>query len=421
MINITKTALIGFLFGVFFQLTAHSQGINFLPGSYNSAVEASRRANKILFVEVYLNGCPHCAALAPILLQKKIGDFFNTNFVNYKLEANSEDSKAMQQQKGITYVEFPLFFFFDPTSGQLLHQAAPGEHLNKDGSVNVPEMIEEVLKHGKDAVSPETRTSSYPGRYAKGERDLAFLVNYAKNVKATKDNDRLYQLNNDIAKIFTKASDLESPTGFYIISRLINDFSNPMATHFFKNLDKYKAKFPAKEVKEAGELITYNTLYLGKRANQLDIEEVINIRNAMVKLGLTSAEASRRTILKEIDAYFRIKATAKAAARFTEYSRTAPNIAFQDYAYLSRYFNEKATDNSYVPYLLKWVDSGVKLLKPAERNTKEAADIYIEQAKAYKRIGKTAEAKKSAQNAVTIAKAAKTDLKPYNDELAKIK
>lgn len=400
----------------FLALLSHNslgQGINFITGGINSAFEASKRENKILFVEVYLDGCPHCAALAPILGEKKVGDFFNTNFVSIKLEANSLDSRLLQQQKGITYVEFPLFFFFDAKTGQLLHQSAPAEKPNR------AEAIEEVIKHGKDAVSPTQRTSAYPSRFAKGDREVGFLINYAKYAKAVKDTDKLWLLNQEIGKLIVLPSDLEGQVGFYIIQRLINDFSNPIAQHFFNNLPKYRAKYPAKEIKEAGESILYYTMY-GKRANEIGAEEVAKVRQAFIKLGITPEVAGSRTILKELEAYFRVKATAKATARLNEYRTKAPMV-LADYAYLVRYFNEKASDNTYVPSLLNWVKDGVKLAKPTERNSKEVAELYLEQSKALMRIGKKGEAKQAAQTALNTAKAGKLDVKPFTDALANIK
>lgn len=411
-INLLASILVAILFYLPIN-RGFAQGINFLGGTYQAAVETAKRSNKILFVEVYLTGCPHCAALAPVLEEKKVGDLFNSNFVSYKLEANSDDSKRMQQQKGITYVEFPLFFFFDPNSGQLIHQAAPTEQPNRTAA------IEEVLRHGKDAIDPSQRTIAYAGRFAKGDRDLLFLVNYGKYAKATKDSERQWQINNELAKIFVKPNDLESANGFYIIQRLINDFSNPMAQYFFANLNKYKSKYPAKDVQEAGETILYYTLY-GRRADELSANEVIKVRQAFMKLGLSATVANTRTILKELEAYFRAKETGKATARLNEHSMGG-TLLFADYAYLVRYFNEKATDNSYVPSLIQWVNNGLKLVKPNERNKKEVADIYVEQAKAYLKIRKNAEAKKAAQAALGIAQAAKIDTKPYLDQLAKIK
>ena len=102
------------------------QGIKFQEGNFSQLLTSARQQNKLLMVEIYLNGCPHCAALAPVLQEKKVGDLFNAAFVNAKIEANSTISKELQMQKGLTYPEFPLFFFFD-ANGQLVHQAAPAE------------------------------------------------------------------------------------------------------------------------------------------------------------------------------------------------------------------------------------------------------------------------------------------------------
>ena len=96
-------------------------------------------------------------------------------------------------------------------------------------------------------------------------------------------------------------------------------------------------------------------------------------------------------------------------------------MVLADYAYLVRYFNEKASDNTYVPSLLNWVKDGVKLAKPTERNSKEVAELYLEQSKALMRIGKKGEAKQAAQTALNTAKAGKLDVKPFTDALANIK
>ncbi|WP_028521857.1 thioredoxin family protein [Runella limosa] len=395
-------------------LSAQAQGIKFQTTSFSTALETARRANKILFVEIYLNGCPHCAALAPVLEEKKVGDFFNANFISMKLEANSEDSKVIQTQKGITYVEFPLFLFFDPASGSLIHQAPPMERPNR------VEFIEEVLRHGSDVLDPGKRSSAYAERYAKGDRDFVFLVNYAKYAKATKNKERLELLNRDIAKALAKPSDAEGKTGFYILQNLINDITNPLADYFFKNLAKYQSKYPAKEVKDAGELILFLTMYESTRAAKLTPQEIANIRERFLQLGVPAKMANSRTLLKELEAYFRQKETAKATARLNQYAKTG-YMVFADYAYLVKYFNEKATDNSYVSSVSSWVTNGVKLLKPNEKNTKEVADLYAEQAKALLKVGNKQEAKKAAQKAVEIGTTAKTDTSGYRSLLASIK
>lgn len=408
-----KYATLAFFLSLFCTINANSQGISFLKTNLQGAFDSAKRANKILFVEIYLNGCPHCAALAPVLEEKKVGDYYNSNFVSIKIEANSDDSRALQQQKNLTYVEFPMFFYFDPLTGQSIHQASPGERPTR------AEAIEEVLNHGRDALTPNQRTSNYPTRYAQGDRNITFLINYCRYAKAHKNDKLVAQINNDLAKIIVKPEDLESKVAFYIIQRLINDFDNPIAAYFFKNLDKYRAKYPAKDVTEAGEVITYYTLY-GYRGNELDAAKIAQIRQAMVKVGIAKDLASSRTVLKELEALFRIKDTKKATDRLNEHRKIA-KLTIQDYAYLTRFFNEKATDNSYVPSLLLWVKDGLQTVKPNERNRQEVAELYLEEGKAYLKIGKKPDAQKSLQEALKIAKAAKIDTKNYTNELTKLK
>ena len=383
-----------------------AQGINFHNTTFQQASEAAKKANKILFVEVYLNGCPHCAALAPILQEKRVGDFYNTNFVSIKIEANSEDSKFLQQQKGLAYVEFPMFFFFDQITGTTIHQASPAEQKNKNIA------IEEVIKHGTEALNPNLRTISYPNRFAKGERDFLFLVNYAKFAKATKNSEMLHQLNIEIAKIVTKPVDLEGETGFYLIQRLIDDYENPIAKYFFRNLEKYKSKYSSKDVKDAGENIIYTTLYGSNK--EIPVQEIKNIRQSLIKLGVPAQLADARTVLKEIEAYFKSKNTLKATERLNEYRKTQ-KLTIQDYAYLIKYFNEKATDNSYTKSQLIWVEEALKLAP--KKDKKEVADVYLEQGKTFLRLNKKDYAKKSFNNAVKIAQMLKIDTKPYSDAL----
>lgn len=111
-------------------------------------------------------------------------------------------------------------------AGQLIHQASPSDKPTR------PEFIEEVIRHANDALSPATRTSGYAARYQQGDRNLDFLINYAKYAKTTRDTLQLIALADEFGRIFTQPADLESPYGFYIISRFISDFNNPMAQYF---------------------------------------------------------------------------------------------------------------------------------------------------------------------------------------------
>lgn len=387
-----------------------AQGIHFQEKSINELVAEAKSQRKLVFVEIFLQGCSHCEALVPVLGEKKVGDFYDSTFVSAKYEANSLLSLDLQKNKKIVYSEFPLLLFFD-ASGQLIHQATPAEKPTR------PEFIQEVLRHGHDALSPQTRTSGYPARYAQGERNLDFLISYAKYAKTTRDTTQLMAIANEFGKIFALPADLESPVGFYIVSRFIDDVQNPMATYFFGHLDTYRSKFGAQPTQQAGESVLYKSLY-GKQTNSLPSADVVAIRKAMESLGTPALVASQRTILKELEAYFRENNTAAATARFDAY-RTSNTLKIVDYAYFVRFFNEKAPNNSYATSLVGWVNDALKPIKPIALNRAEIAELYREQSEAYWRLGKKVEGKKAAEKAVAIAEIVKEKLETYDKQLAK--
>jgi len=389
---------------------SHAQGIHFQEKGIDELITEAKRQNKLAFVEIYLTGCPHCEALVPVLEEKKVGDFYDSTFVSAKYEANSPLSKELQEKKKILYSEFPLFLFFD-TSGQLIHQATPTDKPTR------PEFIQEVLRHGHDALSPVTRTSSYPARYAQGDRNLDFLISYARYAKSTRDTMQLVALTQEFGKMFTLPADLESQVGFFIISRFIDDIQNPMAQYFFSHLDTYRTKYGSQPVQQAGESVLYQSLY-GRKTNTLASADIIAIRKAMESLGTPAPIAAQRTILKELEAYFRENNTAAATARFNEY-RAANTLKIIDYAYLMRFFNEKAPDNSYASSLVGWIDDALKPVKPVALNRAEVAELYREQSEAYLRLGKKAEGKQAAEKAMAIAKTVKEKPETYTRQLAK--
>jgi len=391
---------------------SQAQGIQFLEKDIDQVVAAAKQQGKLVFVEINLKGCPHCESLAPVLQEKQVGDFFNSKFVSAKYEANSLLSKALQKKKKLHYPEFPLFFFFD-ADGQLIHQAAPSDKPNR------PEFIEEVLRHASDALAPATRTSGYAARYQQGDRDLDFLINYAKYAKATRDTLQSTALADEFGQVFTQPADLESPYGFYIISRFISDFNNPMAQYFFQHLEPYRTKHGVRESQQAGENILFQSLF-GKNSDNLTSEEVVAMRQAMESLGIAPNVAAMRTILKELEAFFREKNTAAATVRFDGYQ--ADNfLRTTDYAYLLRFFNEKAPDNSYAEKLITWADKALKAVKPTEQNKPEVAELHREKSEAYLRLGKKEEGRKAAEKALAVAKLAKEKTETYEKQLAKFK
>jgi thioredoxin-related protein len=390
-----------------FSSFSFAQGIIFQKIPLKTHWQKTTASTKPLFVEVYLKGCPHCESLAPILREKEVGDFFNKHFVSYQIEANAKESADLQKQFGITYPEFPIFLFFEKNT--LVHIATPAEHTDKAA------FIKEVLQHGRTALNPTQRTATYPQRFQEGERDLMFLINYAKTTKVFKDTKTLHLLNQHLANAITQPQDRLGQVGFYVLKRFMDDFQNPLSVFFFQNIVRYQQQYGAKEPKEAGETIIFHTLY-GPRGDSLSVTEIQQMREAMVKLGVEANEAASRTLLKELEAYFRAANTIGAVHYFNQYRRNSV-IDANTYAYLLRFFNEKATDLSYLPEMQQWANDGLQRLQPTEKNTQVEADFYYEWAECLRRMNKKEVAKSLAQKSLDLATLAKVDLKKYQNLL----
>ncbi len=384
-------------------------GIAFKKLDLKAALALSRTENKPLFVEIYLNGCPHCEALTPVLEEKEVGDFYNANFISWKTEANSADAKELQKLKNITFPEFPLFFYFDP-EGNLMHMATPVEKPDRK------QFTQEVIRNGQNALNPKQQTAKFKERFAAGDRGTLFLINYGKYVKAVKDEGARTSINDAFASKLVTDEDKTGQVGFFVLRRFISDCRNPLAVYFFSHLSEYKALYPAKDVNEAGEAIIFNSLF-GPQADTYTAGEIATMRDYMVVMGVSAGEASSRTLLKEMDACLRAKDTKAAVAVFDRCRKISPTISIADYAYILKYFNEKATDLSYLDAAPTWAEAAMRMAKPQEKQSKLAADLHYELAEAYLKSGKKVLAREASEKGLAIAKMAKIELIRYEKQV----
>ena len=90
-----KRSLI-YLFILFLTTSINAQGIEFLHGSWEDALDAAKEEDKIIFVDAYAKWCGPCKRMAKeVFTKKEVGTFFNDNFINIKLD--------MEESHGISF------------------------------------------------------------------------------------------------------------------------------------------------------------------------------------------------------------------------------------------------------------------------------------------------------------------------------
>ncbi|RKD99774.1 thioredoxin family protein [Marinifilum flexuosum] len=129
--------------------SAYTQGIKFEHGDWASVKAKAQQENKIIFIDFYTSWCGPCKQMAKnIFPLENVGDFYNKNFVCYKLDAEKGEGVALAKKYGVK--SYPTYIFTD-SKGEFLHQG--------NGSMPAGNFI----NFGKEALDPEKHLANLIG------------------------------------------------------------------------------------------------------------------------------------------------------------------------------------------------------------------------------------------------------------------
>lgn len=165
---------------------AQDKGIHFEHGLSWKEIQAKAKAeNKYIFIDCFTTWCGPCKYMtANIFPQEKVGEFFNSKFINVKLQMDEtagdneevkkwyEDAKAIGEQYSIR--AYPTFLFFAP-DGKVVHRMVGGGE------------AEPFITRAQDALNPDKQYYAQLDKYEKGNRDEAFLRKFALSAQAAYD------------------------------------------------------------------------------------------------------------------------------------------------------------------------------------------------------------------------------------------
>ncbi|TDB67000.1 thioredoxin family protein [Arundinibacter roseus] len=366
------------------------EGVIFYANNVDKAFAAARAQNKPVFVEIYSESCHVCQSFIPIFKEKQVRDFYNTNFLNYKIEVNSPEFQSFVLARKIFVPSLPLLLYFDQN-----------QNLTHLGMIEAD--AQKLIEQGQLAQNPQLRSGSMKKRFEEGEKNTQFLIDFAMFSKVTMDT----VMNRKAMEIYAQqqpVSSYGSETNFLAIEKLLMDVYNPMGQYFIKNLPQFRKTIDPTRVKNVAENLVMSSLYSSFGA-QYNSAKVLEIRDYLIAAEIHPQVAKNRILLPLINAYFREKAPGKAVAHVNTHL-TQVQMKATDYAYLLQFFNDKCPDASYVASAQKWFENALTLIT---KNSAEEADLYYSMAVAQKRANNIAEAKKMADQALTIARNAKAE------------
>lgn len=360
-------------------LAQKNTGIQFRPIPLSTVFQEARRAGKPVFVEVFSPTCHVCQSFMPTLEDGRVGKFYNSKFISTRLDINQPATQTFLTSQHLFVPSLPLFLYFDPQQN-LIHFAMSNNS------------TDEVIRHGTNALDAKTRSQTMKARYQQGERSTGFLIDYAMYARITRDTVANIAAMNDYVRQQSVGS-FTNQTNWLALQKLVLDYENPMFQYMMGHMDAYRKAYGADEAKSVAENILMSSLYSGRGA-QFPINKILDVRQGLVKIGIEPRVAANRTLLPEVNAYFRAHQTGKAVERM-EGQVNSNQLTVLEYLYIARLFNRSSPDASDVPTVVKWVNKALAL-KPGP---KEQGELYTEMATAYRRAGKTDEAQKALKKA----------------------
>lgn len=143
-----------------------ADGIEFFHGTWEEALAEATKQEKLLFVDAYAQWCGPCKRMAKTVFpQKEVGEFYNKNFINVKLDYEKKEADGFR--KNYPVAAFPTLYYID-FNGEVIHAQKGAQ--KADGLIQV----------GKMALAKVDRSGDYAELYEKGERDPKLIYNYIK-------------------------------------------------------------------------------------------------------------------------------------------------------------------------------------------------------------------------------------------------
>ena len=384
--------LIGLAFMLVMSISVFAEdGIQFTKGSWADILAEAKASDKVIFVDAFTTWCGPCKWMAANSFpDKAVGDFYNSTFINAKIDMEKGEGIGLAQKYKI--YAYPTLLFIDG-DGELVHRAV--------GAV----VAAGLLKLGKVASDPTKQLSGLIKRYDKGDRDPVFLKTYANIAKESGLEN--YQ---QVANAYLKTqSDLLSTDNI----QFIYDFTFSSSDAYYGFMVKNKAKFDAAIGKDKVDdkfkkAITY-PMY---REKDVDLKAINNSLSEV----FTNATAKQYTDEFEMNYYsyrlrsddFKAKYLKPAVAYFDKYDIKNWNVLNES----AWTVFENTSDKDTLKKAANWAKKSTKLESNFYNNDTLAA--------IYHKLGKKCSAKKAAKKAIEFGKAEGEDVSETEELLKQI-
>lgn len=147
-------------------IPAIGQGIDFYKGDWKDALAEAEKSQKLVFVDAYAEWCGPCKRMAKTtFVDQKVGDFFNANFINLKIDMEKGHGLTFRQDYPVS--AFPTLMFLNG-KGEIVHKVTGAKDVNQ------------IIALAKQAMGMDDRSGDYEVAYNEGKRDFDLVYKYVE-------------------------------------------------------------------------------------------------------------------------------------------------------------------------------------------------------------------------------------------------
>ena len=96
------------------------EGIVFEHVDFKQAKELAKAQNKLIFIDAYTTWCGPCKLMAKtVFTEKEVGDFYNSNFINIKVDMETAEGMFLAKQFAVQ--GYPTFLYLN-AKGEIVHR-----------------------------------------------------------------------------------------------------------------------------------------------------------------------------------------------------------------------------------------------------------------------------------------------------------
>lgn len=142
------------------------ESIQFQDLPFKDIIAKAKKEKKLVFIDAYASWCGPCKMMEKnVFTQKAVGNYFNTNFINARFDMEKGEGRDIASKFGVR--SYPTYLFLN----------GEGELVSRNSGY----MEEGIfVAMAQDINSQGGKGGSLKDRFAKGEKDPAFLINIMK-------------------------------------------------------------------------------------------------------------------------------------------------------------------------------------------------------------------------------------------------